>query len=60
MAKIMVVGNEAVVAMRLEERLRFMGYEVVGKAHSGESAVEMAKDLRPDLVLLKIQKTQDG
>jgi DNA-binding NarL/FixJ family response regulator len=31
------------------------GYEVVGEAADGESAVEAAKALRPDLVLLDVQ-----
>ena len=54
MAKIMVVDDETVVTMQLEERLTSMGYEVTGKADSGESAIEMARDLRPDLVVMDI------
>ena len=31
------------------------GFEVVGEAENGEQAVEMAADLRPDLVLMDVQ-----
>ena len=31
------------------------GFEVVGEAENGEEAVEMAADLRPDLVLMDVQ-----
>jgi len=31
------------------------GYEVVGEAENGETAVDAARDLQPDLVLLDVQ-----
>ena len=54
MHKIMVVDDEVAVTMQLEERLTAMGYEVVGKVASGKGAVDMAEQLRPDLVLMDI------
>ncbi len=54
MYKIMVVDDEAVVATQLEESLTSMGYEVVGSVYSGKEAVEMARRLRPDLILMDI------
>jgi CheY-like chemotaxis protein len=54
MRKIMVVDDEVVIATRLEERLTSMGHEVVGTAFSGEEALEMARHLRPDLILMDI------
>ena len=54
MHKIMVVDDEVAVTMQLEERLTSMGYEVVGKAASGKGAVDMAEQLRPELVLIDI------
>jgi len=30
------------------------GFEVVGEAETGESSVEMARDLKPDLVLMDV------
>jgi len=52
--KIMVVEDEAVIAMRLQQRLTEMGYDVAGVAYSGEEALEKAMSLRPDLILMDI------
>jgi len=50
----MVVDDEATITTHLEERLGHMGYKVVGRSSSGESAVEMARRLKPDLILMDI------
>lgn len=52
--KILIVEDEAIVALHEEENLLSLGYEVVGKASSGEEAVRMADETRPDLVLMDI------
>ncbi len=54
MPEIMVVDDEVVITTQLEELLTSMGYEVVGTPSSGEEAVEMARRLRPDLILMDI------
>ena len=54
MSKIMVVDDEVIVTTQLEERLSLLGYEVVGRASSGETCVETARKLRPDLILMDI------
>jgi len=54
MPKIMIVDDEVIITMQLEERLTSMGYDVAGTASSGETAVEMAKRLKPDLILMDI------
>jgi PAS domain S-box-containing protein len=54
MHRIMVVDDEVTVAMALEESLSNMGYDVVGRASSGEAAIDMARHQRPDLVLMDI------
>ncbi len=54
MHKIMVVEDEAVIAIRLQERLTAMGYHVVGISYSGEEAMKQARRLRPDLILMDI------
>jgi PAS domain S-box-containing protein len=60
--KLMVVDDEVLIAMELEEDLTSMGYEVLGRATSGEGAVEMARQLSPDAILMDIVMpgTTDG
>lgn len=55
MARILVVEDEQIVAEDLRIKLRHMGHEVVGVAASGEDAIRMADDSRPQLVLMDIQ-----
>ncbi len=52
--RILVVEDEAVVALDLERELASLGYEVVGRAASGEAATGLAEQLSPDLVLMDI------
>jgi two-component system, cell cycle sensor histidine kinase and response regulator CckA len=53
-ARVLVVEDEAIVAMDISARLRVLGYEVVGPASTGAEAVELAVRTRPDLVLMDI------
>ena len=53
-ARILVVEDEAVVALDVQGRLRRLGYEVVGTASSYASALSQAAEARPDLVLMDI------
>jgi two-component system, OmpR family, phosphate regulon sensor histidine kinase PhoR len=52
--KILIVEDEAIVALHEEENLKNMGYRVAGKASSGEEAIRKAEETRPDLVLMDI------
>jgi two-component system, response regulator PdtaR len=54
MSNILVVDDEAIITMQLERRLRTMGYTVSGMAACGEDAVDKARSLKPDLVLMDI------
>jgi CheY-like chemotaxis protein len=54
MSKILVVDDEAIIILQLEKRLSAMGYTIAGMAASGEDAVEMARHIHPDLVLMDI------
>ena len=54
MSKVLVVDDEAIITMQLEERLSSMGYTISGMAASGEEAIEKARRLLPDIVLMDI------
>jgi len=51
---IMVIEDESIVAKDIQVCLRKLGYNVVGTFPSGEQAVEEAKTLLPDLVMMDI------
>jgi len=53
-AKILVVEDEALVALHLEQRLQMLGHSVVGTAFSGTDALEQTAAHLPDLVLMDI------
>jgi PAS domain S-box-containing protein len=53
-ANILVVEDEALVALSLQRKLRNLGYRVCGVVDAGEAAVQQAEELRPDLVLMDI------
>ena len=55
MDKILIVDDDATLAMELEEYLPTIGYEVQGVAASGLEAIKMARTLKPDLILMDIQ-----
>jgi len=54
MEKILIVEDDTITALTIQGRLKQFGYEIVGKASTGEDAIEKAKELRPDLVLMDI------
>lgn len=60
--KLVIVEDEAILALDLERFLRGAGYDVRGVAADGESAVSLVEAEKPDLVLMDIhlQGPQDG
>jgi response regulator NasT len=53
--RVVLAEDEALIRLDLREMLEEEGYEVVGEAGDGETAVIMARDLRPDLVVMDIK-----
>lgn len=51
---IAVIEDEPIVALDLKHRLEALGYAVAGIAASGEAAIALALDQRPDLLLMDI------
>ncbi|MEW5909364.1 MAG: response regulator [Thermodesulfobacteriota bacterium] len=54
MAKLMIVEDDAVAGLQLEESLKSMGFEVLGRATTGKEAISMAEAGTPDLILMDI------
>lgn len=54
-AKILIVEDDFYFAQNLELMLRQMGFEVVGKAENGETALQLAKQTQPDAILMDIE-----
>ena len=50
-----VAEDEALIRMDVVETLREAGYDVVGEAGDGERAVELALELRPDVVVMDVK-----
>jgi response regulator NasT len=50
-----VAEDEVLIRMDLAEMLTEEGYDVVGQAGDGATAVELAEQLRPDLVILDVK-----
>ncbi len=53
--RILIADDESIILMDLREMLNNLGYLVVGEANDGRSAVNMARELRPDLVIMDIK-----
>jgi response regulator NasT len=50
-----IAEDEALIRLDLKETLDELGYDVVGEAGDGERAVQLADELRPDLVILDVK-----
>ena len=53
--RILIAEDETLIRMDLAEMLRESGYEVVGEATNGEEAINLAKELKPDLAILDVK-----
>jgi response regulator NasT len=51
----LIADDESIILMDLREMLTNLGYLVVGEASDGQSAVNMARELKPDLVIMDIK-----
>ena len=59
--RVVVAEDESLIRLDIVEILRDNGFEVVGEAGDGETAVALATELRPDLVIMDVKMPQlDG
>ena len=53
-ARIVIAEDEVIIRLDLREMLEEEGYEVLAEVGDGESAVRLAEELKPDLVVMDI------
>ena len=53
--RVVVAEDEVLIRLDLVEMRREEGYDVVGEAGDGQRAVELAEELRPDLVIMDVK-----
>lgn len=54
-ARILIADDESLIRLDLREMLVELGYDIVGEAGDGRSALDLARKLRPDLVIMDIR-----
>ena len=54
--RVVIAEDEAIIRLDLKELLVEEGYDVVGETGRGDEAIELVRDLEPDLVILDIKR----
>jgi len=53
--RVVIAEDEAIIRLDLKETLEEEGYDVVGETGRGDEAVQLVRDLSPDLAILDIK-----
>lgn len=53
--RVVIAEDEAIIRLDLKETLEEEGYEVVGETGRGDDAIELIRNLHPDLAILDIK-----
>ena len=53
--KILIADDEPIIRLDLRQVLETLGYEVIGEAGDGKQAVELARELKPDICILDVK-----
>ncbi|MCS6802097.1 MAG: response regulator [Chloroflexota bacterium] len=53
--RVVIADDESIIRMDLREMLTSMGYQVVGEAGDGQTAINLARQTRPDVVIMDIR-----
>jgi len=53
--RVIIADDESIIRMDLREMLTNLGYLVIGEVGDGRSAVNLARELRPDVVVMDIK-----
>ncbi len=52
---VLVAEDESLIRLDIVETLEAAGFDVIGEAGDGERAVELAKELKPDLIVMDVK-----
>ena len=59
--RIMIADDEPIIRLDLRKTLENMGHQVVGEAGDGAKAIEAARELKPDIIIMDIKMPEmDG
>ncbi|HLH20903.1 MAG TPA: ANTAR domain-containing protein [Chloroflexota bacterium] len=59
--RILIAEDESIPRLDLKEMLENLGYQVVGEAADGRAAIELAREVQPDLVVMDVKMPEvDG
>ena len=53
--RIIIADDESLIRLDLREMLTHLGYDVIGEAGDGRAAMDLARRLRPDLLIMDIK-----
>lgn len=53
--RVLIVEDDMIISLVIENMVRELGHEVIGKAASGEDAINLALNEQPDLILMDIR-----
>ncbi|PKQ20129.1 MAG: response regulator [Actinobacteria bacterium HGW-Actinobacteria-6] len=53
--RVLIAEDEAIIRMDLREMLVEEGHDVVGEARNGAEAVELARELKPDVIFMDVK-----
>jgi AmiR/NasT family two-component response regulator len=53
--RVIIADDESIIRMDLREMLTNLGYLVVGEVGDGRSAVNLARELKPDIIVMDIK-----
>ncbi|MBC3872429.1 response regulator [Undibacterium flavidum] len=57
--RILIVESDELVAIFVQLKLELFGYQAVGQTNSGEKAIQLTGELKPDLILMDTQLSGD-
>jgi len=55
----LIVEDDMILSMVLERMILKLNHSVIGKVNAGQAAIDSARELNPDLILMDIQLKDD-